>query len=117
MSDTREQADEVGDACGRCAEAALFSLQVLDDSMEPEFPRGCVIVIDPTALATDGSYVLADDDEGYLFRQLRRGDEDWSLTALNGRYPATPLPSGLNAVRGVIVQRSGTRRSMHKRYD
>ncbi|RKZ35371.1 MAG: S24 family peptidase [Gammaproteobacteria bacterium] len=117
MSDTRKPPGSVEDACGRCAEAALFSLQVLDDSMEPEFPQGCVIVIDPTALATDGSYVLADDDGGYLFRQLQRGAEGWSLTALNRRFEAVALPTGLNTVRGVVVQRSGTRRSMHKRYD
>ena len=117
MSDTRKQADTIADACGRCAEAALFSLQVLDDSMEPEFPQGCVIVIDPTALATDGSYVLADDDGGYLFRQLQRETQGWSLTALNESFESVLLPTGLNTVRGVVVQRSGNRRSQHKRYD
>jgi len=42
-----------------CTEAETFVLQVLDDSMEPEFAKHCMIVIDPTGHARDGSYVLA----------------------------------------------------------
>ena len=44
-----------------CTEAEPFALRVQDDSMQPEFRTGCIIVIDPTGRATDGSYVLADD--------------------------------------------------------
>ena len=33
-----------------CVEGEPFALRVLDDSMQPEFRRGCVIVIDPTAV-------------------------------------------------------------------
>jgi len=42
-----------------CVEAETFALRVLDDSMEPEFRQHCIIVIDPTGHAKDGSYVLA----------------------------------------------------------
>lgn len=42
-----------------CTEAQTFVLQVMDDSMEPEFAQRCMIVIDPTGHAKDGSYVFA----------------------------------------------------------
>jgi len=66
-----------------CTEAETFVLQVLDDSMEPEFAKHCMIVIDPTGHARDGSYVLARCPDGLVqntgsevdqfhFRQLRK---------------------------------------------
>ncbi|MBX2884114.1 MAG: S24 family peptidase [Granulosicoccus sp.] len=115
-----------------CTEAESFVLRVLDDSMEPEFRKGCMIVIDPTGRATDGSYVLAhrplvnteavsdstNDVGEYVFRQLRReGENQWTLHVLNQQYPQESAPISLNDVVGVIVQRAGVRRAYHKRYD
>jgi len=119
-----------------CTEAETFVLQVLDDSMEPEFAKHCMIVIDPTGHACDGSYVLAhrpsstdtnpvstnsDDStqvEQFHFRQLRQIDEQsWQLCSLNDAYPSESTPSDFSEIVGVIVQRAGTRRRYHKRYD
>jgi len=127
-----------------CTEAETFVLQVLDDSMEPEFAKHCMIVIDPTGHARDGSYVLArrplhaeaesisaqangqadkENEENaqveqFHFRQLRRiNDKTWQLCSLNSDYPSEPTPSDLSEIVGVIVQRAGTRRRYHKRYD
>ncbi|MEE9319645.1 MAG: S24 family peptidase [Granulosicoccus sp.] len=114
---------------GTCTEAETFSLRILDDSMQPEFRKGCIIIIDPTGLARDGSYVLArstetegearEETDGYLFRQLRRSasDENWVLVALNEHYPRELTEEDLSGIAGVIVQRAGTRRSYHKHYD
>jgi len=102
-----------------CKEAEPFALRVLDDSMQPEFRTGCIIVIDPTGRATDGSYVLASiaAEEGPVFRQLRKSDDGtWVLHALNDSYPATEALDNLDGVMGVIVQRAGVRRSYHKHY-
>lgn len=100
-----------------CSDAAPFALRVTDDSMEPEFARGCIVIVDPTGHATDGAYVLAEHGEGYIFRTLRmEGGRLW-LEALNPEYPAIALDGGMAGVRGVIVQRAGTRRRYHKRYD
>ena len=107
-----------------CKEAEPFALRVLDDSMQPEFRRGCIIVIDPTGRATDGSYVLADDGtqtddatEGLVFRQLRQSEQGgWLLCALNDQYPAIETTDDLGLIMGVIVQRAGVRRSYHKHY-
>lgn len=108
-----------------CKEAEPFALRVLDDSMQPEFRRGCIIVIDPTGRATDGSYVLADDGtqtddatEGLVFRQLRQNEQGgWLLCALNDQYPAIATTDDLGLIVGVIVQRAGVRRSYHKHYN
>ena len=100
-----------------CIEAEPFALRVVDDSMEPEFAAGCVIIIDPTGVVRDGAFVLAEVDSGYIFRMLRRTDAGDRLVALNGGYPPVTLAAGLASVRGVVVQRAGARRRYHKRYD
>lgn len=121
---SRAAADRARVEPATCTEAEPFALRVLDDSMQPEFRRGCIIVIDPTGRATDGSYVLADDGsktedetEGMVFRQLRRQPHDgWVLSALNEQYPDIQISDDLSGVIGVIVQRAGVRRSYHKHY-
>ena len=100
-----------------CIEAEPFALRIVDDSMEPEFAAGCIIIVDPTGVAKDGAFVLAEMDGAYIFRKLRRTDEGDSLVALNDRCPPVPIADGLESIRGVVVQRAGARRSYHKRYD
>jgi SOS-response transcriptional repressor LexA len=100
-----------------CSDAAPFALRVTDDSMEPEFRRNCIVIIDPTGHARDGAYVLAEVDGDYIFRRLRlNGDRVW-LEALKETYPILALDAGITAVKGVVVQRAGARRRYHKRYD
>ena len=100
-----------------CTEAAPFALRVMDDSMEPEFRRHCIVIVDPTGHARDGAYVFAEIDGGYIFRRLRmQGDRVW-LEALRESYPVLELEAGLASVKGVVVQRAGIRRRYHKRYE
>lgn len=100
-----------------CTEAEPFALQVTDNAMEPEFQQGCIIIIDPTGHARDGAFVLASVNEEYIFRRLRiDGDAIW-LEALREGFATIPLTEGLGAIDGVVVQRAGTRRRDHKRYD
>jgi len=102
-----------------CKEAEPFALRVLDDSMQPEFRSGCIIVIDPTGRATDGSYVLANTapDSEPVFRQLRKSNENtWILCALNEHYTEITTLDSLDWIIGVIVQRAGVRRKYHKHY-
>ena len=105
-----------------CTEAETFALRVLDDSMQPEFRKGCIIIIDPTGHARDGSYVLARmavDSDSHAFRQLRRTQDNqrWVLAALNEQYPYESTAEDLSEIVGVIVQRAGTRRRYHKHYN
>ncbi|MCC7116233.1 MAG: S24 family peptidase [Burkholderiales bacterium] len=101
----------------RCSGGEPFALQVLGDSMAPEFDDGDIVVVEPEGLATEGAYVVARGDGGWTLRQLARGaDGGWELRALNPVYPAEAI-AGLDAVRGVVIQKSrpGRRRTI-KRY-
>ncbi|MCF8197535.1 MAG: S24 family peptidase [Sulfuritalea sp.] len=110
------QAQGIDPELDACTSAEPFALMVLGDSMEPEFLEGEIILIEPEGLATDGSFVLAQLDGEWIFRQLKRQDEGWRLQALNPTYPGANI-SGLDAVKGVIIQKSkpGNRRAT-KRY-
>ncbi len=103
---------------GTCTEAEPFALQVLDDVMAPEFPSGCIIIVDPTGVARDGAYVVAEvEGEVFLRRLAGSADAGFELRAeVSGVAPLT-LTEGLAAVRGVVTQRAGRRRSQHKHYD
>lgn len=98
-------------SCGREA----FALQVLGDSMLPEFQEGHIIIIDPDAVVENGSYVLAKHEGEYIFRQLVIEDNHYFLKPLNEKYPTLSI-SSLDAIQGVIVQRAGKRRKEHKHY-
>jgi len=93
-----------------------FALQVLGDSMAPEFENGHIIVIDPEAVVKDGAFVFAVHDGEYIFRQLQIKDDKYYLKPLNPQYATLEIP-GLEAVRGVITQGGGLRRHQRKRYD
>jgi SOS-response transcriptional repressor LexA len=95
-----------------CSGAEVFALRVLGQSMAPEFEEGEIIVVEPDGALRDGSFVLAQLGQEWIFRQLRRDGEGWQLAALNPVFPPRPLP-GLEAVRGVIIQKSrpGRRRA------
>lgn len=99
-------------ALDACESAEPFALMVLGDSMLPEFAEGEVIIVEPEGLARDGSYVVAQHDGEPILRQLVSRAGGWWLHPLNPRYPDAEL-SGLEAVRGVVIQKSrpGSRRS------
>ncbi len=100
---------------GSCSESEPFALQCIDDSMEPEFATGCIIIIDPTGLATDGAYVFAVDNKGeYIFRQLRIKDKRYFLVPLNDLYETFEIQ--FEQIEGVITQRAGKKRTYHKHY-
>ena len=100
-----------------CVDSEPFALQVTDDSMEPEFERGCVVVIDPSGVVKDGAYVVAELDSGLVMRKLRLEGRNAWLDALNRSYPSEAIEAGIAAVKGVVVQRAGKRRAYHKRYE
>lgn len=99
-----------------CSEAEPFALQVLGDSMEPEFKNGAVIIVDPAGVVEHGSYVIAVRGDEYIFRQLVIRDGQMSLKALNDTYPRLPLPGGVDDIKGVVVQQAGRRRKDRKHY-
>jgi DNA polymerase V len=99
-------------AAGQCGGGESFALMVVGASMEPEFAEGEVIVIEPEGLATDGCYVIAAHDGGWIFRQLAREGGCWQLRPLNPAFPVIPI-ADLSSVKGVVIQKSkpGRRRA------
>ncbi len=87
---------------GSCAEAEPYALMVLGDSMQPEFMHGEIIVIEPSGVAHDGSFVIAEANNELIFRQLVRHPEGWMLKPVNPLYPNIPIEN-LDPVKGVIV--------------
>jgi SOS-response transcriptional repressor LexA len=99
-----------------CSGSEAFALRVLGTSMEPEFNEGEIIVIEPGGLLRDGSYVLAQHEGEWIFRQLCRDGAGWRLHALNPAFADLALVD-LAAVRGVIIQKAlPGRRRASKRY-
>ncbi len=99
-----------------CSEAEPFALQVMGTSMEPEFKDGAIIIVDPAGVVENGSYVIALQGDEYIFRQLVIDDEVMWLKALNETYPTLPLPGGIGAIKGVVVQQAGRRRKDRRHY-
>jgi DNA polymerase V len=91
-----------------CSGGESFALRVLGDEMAPEFNDGDIIVIEPDGALKDGSFVLAQHDGGWIFRQLCRRGERWALTCLNPAGTDTPeLPlTDLGTIHGVVIQKA-----------
>jgi len=98
-----------------CASTALISLEVLDHSMEPEFPVGCVVVIDPSTEAKNGSYVLVENPLGMVMRQLWIRANRKYLRPLNDNFHTVRI-TDTSIIKGVVVQRKGKRRADKKHY-
>lgn len=79
-----------------------FALVVTGDSMEPEFPAGVRVVVEPDMQFENGDYVVAGNGEGATLKQIVRDGNDWYLKPLNDRYPIKPL--GNARVIGVVRQ-------------
>ena len=113
-----------------CAAHEPFSLRVLGDSMEPEFPDGAIIIVDPSGFIENGCYTLAEIsdadiernkmpnnkvEKGYIFRQFIIANEKYYLKPLNSGYKTIEV-SGHDVVKGVVIQKAGTRRRDIKHY-
>ncbi len=115
MSESDYVADQMSGGCGG---SEPFALQVIDDSMEPEFKKDCIIVIDPTGIARHGAYVFAMVESGYIFRQLVQENDKYYLQPINEDYAHEKRMIKFEAIEGVIIQQSDAkgRRSERKHY-
>lgn len=69
-----------------------FALRVEGDSMEPDFPAGMILVVEPEMEAHAGDFVIVKNGaEEATFKQLVRDGGDWYLKPMNARYPIKPL--------------------------
>ena len=88
-----------------CSSTEPFALQVVDDSMEPEFKKGVIIVIDSQGHVQSGSYVIAEIESGYIFRRLFIEGDKHILRASKEGNEEIEL-NGLEQVKGVIIQQA-----------
>ncbi len=103
---------------GGCSSSEPFALQVTDNSMEPEFKSGCIIVIDPAGVIEHECYVMAMVENGYIFRQLIMEEGRHYLQPLHEDYVHEKREIDLESVKGVIVQQASPkgRRADRKKY-
>ena len=105
LTDDRRFESESVHTAGSCMDAEPFALLVVGESMTPEFEDGDVIIVEPGAPAKDGSFVLAQSDGQYIFRQLRGHEQGWWLCPLNDRFASVEI-ADLALIRGVVIQKS-----------
>lgn len=99
-----------------CSSLEPYALRVLGDSMEPEFPEGCIVIVDPGHAPRDGSWVIVEFAGDVFFRQMIFDGERRLLKPLNPKYGAFELTPPYT-VRGCVVQQAGRRRSQRKHYE
>lgn len=72
--------------------AHTYALRVRSDSMEPKFPDGCIIIVEPEEDPTPGKYVIVRQNGNEVtFKQLIRDGDTLFLKPLNPRYPIMAL--------------------------
>lgn len=70
-----------------------YALRVEGDSMEPEFPAGTIIIVEPDMEPRPGDFVIVrTEDNSATFKQLILDGADYYLKPLNSRYPIKPVP-------------------------
>ena len=108
---------EIDAELSSCGASEPFALRVIGDDMLPEFKHGHIIVIDPGGHIRDGCFVVANPNDEYIFRQLFIEQERYILRASQPGFEEIELINRDKDIVGVVSQRSGRRRSEHKRYD
>lgn len=99
-----------------CSALEPYALRVVGDSMAPEFWDGCIVIVDPGSNPGHETYVIADmGGDEVTFRQLIVDGARRYLKPLNPSYPIVEWQPTYT-VRGVVVQRAGTRRAHRKHY-
>jgi len=85
-----------------------FAITLPDSSMEPYFPKGSLLILDPKKPAKDRCFVLAKiaESDTLIFRQLLVDGEHQYLKPLNPDLNAFPmrLLKGSDTILGVMVE-------------
>lgn len=107
-----EKDNLIGDIHSDCGASEPYALQVTDDSMEPEFKKNSIVIIDPVGQCTDGQYVFIEYDGVRWFRKFVIRDDIQYLIALNNIYPEIILDNSFD-VLGIIIQKNEDRKITH----
>ncbi len=103
---------------GGCGGSEPVALQVVDDSMEPEFKKGNIIVIDRSGVIEHECYVVAIVENGPIFRQLLIENDRYFIQPLNEAYMHERREISKEAIHARVVQQAGPngRRKDRKHY-
>ena len=104
--------EDLNDIESNCGASEPFALQVTDNSMEPEFNEGCIVIIDPVGQCIDGQYVFVEYDGVRWFRKFQEKDSKKYLIALNNIYPEILLDNSYD-ILGIIIQKNYKREIKH----
>ncbi|MBF0128257.1 MAG: S24 family peptidase, partial [Magnetococcales bacterium] len=83
---------------------SAYALEVPDDSMEPEFMEGEIIIVDPTMPAGHNRFIIAraaSDSRATLKQLIAHGARQY-MKPLNPRYPLIEVQGEL-IVSGVVT--------------
>lgn len=81
-----------------------YALRVEGDSMEPRFPNGAILIVEPEAEAKSGSFVIMrQNGTDATFKQLVHDGGRWYLKPVNPRYPIMELAEDA-VLCGVVKQ-------------
>lgn len=109
-------ADPTPDSTG-CSLLEPYALQVLGDEMEPELPDRCIVIVEPTDLRRNGTFVFAEvEGVRWLRRYVRDSTGAERLIAENRIYPDIDLDGLEWRVLGVVIQRNIRRKIKHYDY-
>lgn len=68
-----------------------YALKVQGDSMQPKFPSGCILIVEPEEDYHAGSYVIVRQKGDVTFKQLIQDGSKFFLKPLNPNYPIMEL--------------------------
>lgn len=98
----------------QCSNSEPFALQVIDNSMEPEFPDKCIVIIEPIDRCGNGDHIFVEVEGVRWFRKyIECEDGTKKLIALNDLYPEIDITNLEYRVLGVIIQRNVKRKIKH----
>ena len=106
MSEDIKQQIETKLAEGSCSANEPLALQVIGDSMEPEFINGNIIIIDRDAVVRDKSYVVVMIEGGCTLRQLFMENDRYFVEPLNPEYKHERQEVSADALMGVVTQQN-----------
>lgn len=84
--------------------ARTFAVTVTGDSMEHEFTKGDILIIEPDTPYEHEDFVLAKKGNDVFIRQVFKEGPDWLLRPLNKRYEDKPLED--YQIIGVVMEKA-----------
>lgn len=97
-------AEETVPYFGKLQSSGIFALRVKNDSMEPEFREGDIVIVNPDRQAENGHYIVAKNgDHEATLKQLILDGPKVLLKPLNDRYDIIDMTGQEFRIVGVVV--------------